>query len=175
MNSNWSYDPETVKLGCDFDLWPLTLTFRMNLALVIGNSWKFHDDSPVSGEFPPQRPVARGLDVFFDLCLIKRLSKHSRGWWFETLSRPLWCHCNGALAISTTTWNRAMNFHLTLLPFLVIHLCCHLWSPLARLLHNPTAVRGSKNVPPMSNIILSGIIFSFGATLFGWNLWNFHI
>ena len=25
----------------------------------------------------------------------KRLSKQSWGWWFETLSRPLWRHCNG--------------------------------------------------------------------------------
>ena len=34
------------------------------------------------------------FDVFFDLRLNKRLSKHSWGWWFETLSRPLWRHCN---------------------------------------------------------------------------------
>ena len=34
------------------------------------------------------------FDVFFDLRLNKRLSKHSWGWWFETPSRPLWCHCN---------------------------------------------------------------------------------
>ena len=27
--------------------------------------------------------------------LNKRLSKQSWGWWFETLSRPLWCRCNG--------------------------------------------------------------------------------
>ena len=33
-------------------------------------------------------------DVFFDLHRIKRLSKHSRGWWSETLSHPLWRHCN---------------------------------------------------------------------------------
>ena len=50
--------------------------------------------SPVSGEFPAQRPVTRSFDVFFDLRLIKRLSKHSPGWWFETLSCPLWRHCN---------------------------------------------------------------------------------
>ena len=31
------------------------------------------------GEFPAQRPVARSFDVFFDLCLNKRLSKQSRG------------------------------------------------------------------------------------------------
>ena len=49
VNSNWSYSPETVKLGfdlCDLDLWLLTLTFCMDLTLVIGNnSWKFHDDT----------------------------------------------------------------------------------------------------------------------------------
>ena len=49
VNSNWSYGPETVKLGrdlCDLDLWPLTLTFWMDVTFVIGNnSWKFHDDT----------------------------------------------------------------------------------------------------------------------------------
>ena len=49
MNSNWSYSPETVKLGCDLcdlDLWPLTLTFCMDVTFVTGNNaWKFHDDS----------------------------------------------------------------------------------------------------------------------------------
>ena len=48
----------------------------------------------VTGEFPSQRPVTRSSDVFFDLCLKKRLSKQSWGWWFETPSRSLWCHCN---------------------------------------------------------------------------------
>ena len=48
-----------------------------------------------AGEFPAQRPVARSFDIFFDLRLNKRLSKQSRGWWFDTLSRPLWRHCNG--------------------------------------------------------------------------------
>ena len=54
-------------------------------------------DPPVPGEFTAQRQVTRSFDVFFDLCLIKRLSKHSRarGWWFETQSRPSWRHCNG--------------------------------------------------------------------------------
>ena len=62
-------------------------TFSALLALCAGKS-------PVSGEFPTQRPLTRSFDVFFYLRLIKRLSKHSRGWWFETLSRPLWRHCN---------------------------------------------------------------------------------
>ena len=47
-----------------------------------------------NGEFPAQRPAMRSIDVFFDLCLNKRLSKQWKGWWFETLSRPLWRHCN---------------------------------------------------------------------------------
>ena len=46
------------------------------------------------GEFPAQRPVTRSFDVFFDLHLNNRLSKQSRGWWFETLSCPLWRQCN---------------------------------------------------------------------------------
>ena len=62
-------------------------TFSALLAICAGNS-------PVSGEFPAQRPVTRSFDIFFDVRLIKRLSKHSRGWWFETLSHPLWRHRN---------------------------------------------------------------------------------
>ena len=62
-------------------------TFSALLALCAGNS-------PVNGEFPAQRPVTRSFDVFFNVRLIKRLNKHSRGWWFEALSRPLWRHGN---------------------------------------------------------------------------------
>ena len=51
--------------------------------------------SPVTGEFPAQRPMTRSFDVFFDLCLNERLSKQWRGWWFETPSCPLLRHCNG--------------------------------------------------------------------------------
>ena len=35
-------------------------------------------NSPVTGEFPAQRPMTRGFDVFFDLRLNKRLSKQSQ-------------------------------------------------------------------------------------------------
>ena len=43
---------------------------------------------------PPQRPVTRSFDVFFDLRLDKRLSKQWWGWWFETPSRSSWRPCN---------------------------------------------------------------------------------
>ena len=46
------------------------------------------------GEFPTQKPVTRSFDVFFDLRLNKRLSKQPWGWWFETLSCPVWRHGN---------------------------------------------------------------------------------
>ena len=62
-------------------------TFSALLAICAGIS-------PVPGEIPAQRPVTRSFDVFLDLRLNKRLSKHSWGWWFETLSRPLWRHRN---------------------------------------------------------------------------------
>ena len=62
-------------------------TFSALLAFCAGNS-------PVTGEFPAQRPVMRSFDAFFDLHLNKWLSKQSWGWWFEMPSRSLWCHCN---------------------------------------------------------------------------------
>ena len=62
-------------------------TISALLAICAGNS-------PVTGEFPAQRPVTQSFDVFFDLRQNKRLSKQSWGWWFETLSRPFWRHRN---------------------------------------------------------------------------------
>ena len=44
-------------------------TFSTLLAICVGNS-------PVTGEFPPQRPLTQSSDVFFDLHLNKQLSKH---------------------------------------------------------------------------------------------------
>ena len=55
------------------------------LAICAGNS-------PLSGEFPAQRPVTRSSDVYFDLHLNKWLSKQWWCWWFETLLHPLWRH-----------------------------------------------------------------------------------
>ena len=64
-----------------------TNAFSVLLDICVGNS-------PVTGEFPTQRPVTRSFDVFFDLRLNKRLSKQSWGWWFETPWRPLWRDSN---------------------------------------------------------------------------------
>ena len=73
-------------------------TFSVLLALCAGNS-------PVTGDFPTQKPVTRSFDVFFDLHLeYKRLSKKWWGWWLETPSRSLWRHCNAC-------WQCWVTFH----------------------------------------------------------------
>ena len=63
-------------------------TFAALLALCAGNS-------PVTDEFPAQRPVMRSFDIFFNVSLNKRLNKLSWGWWSETPLRSLWRHCDG--------------------------------------------------------------------------------
>ena len=65
----------------------MTSTFSTLLAICKGNS-------PVTGEFPTQRPVTCSFDVFFDLRLDKQLNKQWWGWWLEIPSCPLWCHYN---------------------------------------------------------------------------------
>ena len=61
----------------------------------------FRVTGPLCGEFTGHRWILltkasdAELGVFFDLRLNKRLSKQSWGWWFETLSHPLWRYCNG--------------------------------------------------------------------------------
>ena len=66
-------------------------------------------NSPVPSEFPVQRTVTVSFEVFFDLRLNKRLSKHSWGWWFETLSRPLWRKCNEYTFTSCAYDSRALE------------------------------------------------------------------
>ena len=61
-------------------------TFSTSLALCVGNS-------PVTGEFPSQRPATRNFDVDL-LRLNKCLSKQSWGWSSEMPLHSLWCHCN---------------------------------------------------------------------------------
>ena len=93
LGSRWCYQMET---------------FSTLLALCAGNS-------PVTGEFPAQRPVTRNFDVFFDLRLKKRLSKQSRRPCFETPSRSLWRHCNvpGRSALSCDAIRTRERFSMT--------------------------------------------------------------
>ena len=60
----------------------------------------FRVTGPLCGELtghrwiPPERPVTRSFDVFFDRRLNKRLSEPLWSWWSETPSRSLRRHCN---------------------------------------------------------------------------------
>ena len=77
----------------------MTTSSKGNIFRVTG-----HLCGEFTGEFPAQRPVTRSFDVFCDLRLNKRLIKQSWGWWFETLSRPLWRYCN-----VDNSWNCISN------------------------------------------------------------------
>ena len=57
--------------------------------------------SPVNS---PHKGQWRGALIFSLICLNKRLSKQSWGWWFETLSCPLWRHRNGLMHVYITVW-----------------------------------------------------------------------
>ena len=83
---------------CSQTLWRHQMEiFSALLALCAGNS-------PVTGELPSQWPVTQSFDVFFHLCLNKRLSKQSWGWSFETQSRLLWRHCNVSIHKGCLWW-----------------------------------------------------------------------
>ena len=79
------------------------------LMMTSSNGNIFRVTGHLCGEFTGPRwiPRTKASDAelwFFlltDLRLNKRLSKQSWGWWFETLSRPLWRHCNVILSLST--------------------------------------------------------------------------
>ena len=124
----WWYETPSrpLWLQCDVE------TFSALLALYAGNS-------PITGEFPKQRPVARSFDVFSDLRLIKRSSKQSRGWWFETPSRSLWNHCilypllgsadatviHKNICVKHTKWAYFWCYHQSILLKILIYSHCY--------------------------------------------------
>ena len=92
-------------------------TFSALLALCAGNA---------------QRPVTRSFDVFFELRLIKRLSKHSPGWWFKTLSRPFWRHCNvleirGGVAKQLSSVEYNSTFFFKYWKYLIVSYYIQVW------------------------------------------------
>ena len=100
-------------------------------------SWNgniFRVTGHLCGEFtglrwiPTQRPVTWSFDVFFDLCLNKRLSKQSWGWWFGTPSLPLWRQ-NDAIRLCSLFVVRAVPYHKgwwVAVKFSWVHICCFL-------------------------------------------------
>ena len=68
----------------------------------------FRPNGHLYGEFtgPPHKGQRRGALVFSLICVwINGWEKQSRSWSFETLSRPLWRHCNeGRHIYSSLSW-----------------------------------------------------------------------
>ena len=101
-------------------------TFSALLAIGAGNS-------PVTGEFPAQRQVTQSFNVFFDLRLNKPLSKQWWGWWFETLWRPLWRHCNvnHYIIIDITSYhNHIISYYIISyhIRYIYVHFSPFLWN-----------------------------------------------
>ena len=90
-NKSWKFQDDTM-MGTwwrgDETLWCHQMfTFSVSVALCVGNS-------PVTGEFPSQRPVTWSFNVLLDPYLKKQFGKHLWHWWFVMPSLSLWHHCN---------------------------------------------------------------------------------
>ena len=115
----------------------------------------------------PQRPVTGSFDVFFDVRLNKLLSKQSWGWWFETLSRPLWRHRNVSFTETETSLWR--NCHYLLrgnFSFCVghgIHVVCYIWQ-IIDIIVLLELLLGERVVYLLDRCILKWFLAS-------WNLW----
>ena len=89
LGQHWLLKPEPPIIEISLSI--SCLRFHSNLPRLMSCSWWRHQmetfsallvlcevNSPVTGEFPVQMPVTQSFDVFFDLRLNKRLSKHPR-------------------------------------------------------------------------------------------------
>ena len=84
------YFPHYLLMGGENRIWINILMMTSSSGNIFRVTGPLYGNSPVTGEFPSQRPVTRSFDIFFDLS--KRLSKQSTRRWFETPSRSLWRH-----------------------------------------------------------------------------------
>ena len=105
----------------------------------------------------------------FDLHLNKRLSKQSWGWWFETLSHPLWHHCNDLRQIgwchdmatlsTRLHWNLVRGIHWSLVDSLIARFMGSTWAHLGPIgprwalcwLHGPRYLGSPKQGPGMQS------------------------
>ena len=96
---------------------------RLSNFLIAFSYHGYHDDVitwkhfRVTGEFPTQRPVTRGFDVFFDLHQNQQLSKQWRRRWLESPSRSLWRHRNDRINFAT---ENMQHFSLTRHAFMAL-------------------------------------------------------
>ena len=80
--------------------WPLSIYLFNVIMMTSSNGNIFRISGLLCGEFighqwiPLTKTTDAELRCFFDLRLNRQLSKQYRRWWFETLQRLLWRHCN---------------------------------------------------------------------------------
>ena len=78
--------------------WSIHVIYQPIFMMTSSNGNIFRVTGHLCGEFtdprwiPRTKASERSFEVFFDLLQIKWLNKQSQGWWYETLSRPLWRH-----------------------------------------------------------------------------------
>ena len=96
---------------------PMVPPWRFSM-MTSSNGNIFRVTGHLCGEFTGLRWIPRTkasdaeLWCFLWCALIKRLSKHSRGWWFETLSHPLWRHRNAVIVSHNMfVWFVMLCFH----------------------------------------------------------------
>ena len=88
--------------------------YLLVIMMTSSNGIIFRVTGPLCGIFTGHRwiPHTKASDAelwcSFDLRLNKRLSKQSRGWWFEMPSRSLWRHCNVPLYINKILIKKAI-------------------------------------------------------------------
>ena len=100
--------------AANFPWWRHQLeTFSALLDLCAGNS-------PVTGEFPSQRPLTWSFGVIFVLRLNKRLSKQSRRRCFETPSRS-YNDVNVCMYVVLNTEQQSDDWEKRTVPILVTH------------------------------------------------------
>ena len=123
-------------------------TFATLLAHWAGNS-------PVTGEFPSQRPVAQIFDVLSYLRL-KQLSIQSRHWWIETSSRSLWRYCN---EIIRGLWLMYAYLSLPFIHIVLLSICSSIDNCCLLILHAYRYVHPSQPFHQPSSSVWANIVY----------------
>ena len=97
-----NFDKKTVFPGIATSIIKIGWLWDRQILIITTSSYRntFRVTGPLCGDFtshrelPSQRPLMRNFDVFFDLCLNKRLCKQSGCRWSETPPCSLWRICN---------------------------------------------------------------------------------
>ena len=96
VNSNWSYSPETVKLGvdlCDLDLWPWPFAWTSLLSLVITPEnfmmirwWEHGEQGKSEGFESCDRPIVRKRPIWVKIgYVLSRVTLKFDGWPWKTI------------------------------------------------------------------------------------------